>query len=1017
MNILLEGTKAGSTQTHTNVGRETTTYRTPQDKEKIGNSGFALDISGTVMDNSAYTGHGRTTEEVMLEAGQQDITARRNYMAVMSNSMSDEDFAKLQKEGFHPGSTDIETVVTIVDHIKTALIKGGNQVVGYTDTVNDDVLKTITGSEVFARELKKQFAETDIPLTEENVTAVTDAWNMLTEAGSMTEGSEKYMIENNLSFSPENIYTSKFSASHESSRQGKGYYTAGGVAGYYAKKPEEIDFEGLKSQMESVIEDAGYEVNEENLTEAKWLIEKGIPLNVDTFSLLNDIRKQKFPITYQDFVSAATSAIADGIVPAKADLTKKQTYFEEAAELIEKINRIEDRATDIILARDIPLTMKNLLAVQDKMNHSSDKDSKTVQEPENVHGRRLLEEVRLSMTVEANLKLLKRGYQIETAPLEDLVSKLKEAESIYAKALTGQVDAEKAQEKASLYQETLTVVQGIASSPAAILTQVSYEDTLKNVYSYGVSRSLIYEKAGQTYETLMTAPRKDMGDSIQKAFRNVDAILENMGMTLSETNRRGVRILGYNNIEITEENLAEIKDKDNLLTGVIREMKPARVLNMIREGVNPLNMTLEELKQYLGNQTDTGEEMESYSRFLYKLENQKDITEEERSAYIGIYRLVRQIEKGDAAAVGAIWQSGAEFTLSNLLSAVRSSKRGHMDYSVDDRFGGVSSKDGGMERITEQIAKAFAAGAVPDQRDLKEILEEAGSEEAGEKFDRMLFDQARSAMKSEDMVYRYLENYDQTATADNLLTAGMLLKTPETIWRNLRNIREKEKANYNVQASEGKDNELEKAGAEIVGALDGREETQTAYESFKETLQNFLKDMTFETVQTSVDVKAMSMLYKQITFMGSMAKEENYEIPANINGSLTSINLKIIHGDQQESKVAISFEAEKLGRTAAEFKLEDQGLTGFCISSSNQWTQLLKENKELFEKKLEEEQVPMGEIYFAAGEKLDLTEFSLKESDNRQTLGNSGMLYRAARAFIGYVQETGIKKGNTAYED
>ena len=189
MNILLEGTKAGSTQTHTNVGRETTTYRTPQDKDKIGNSGFALDISGTVMDNSAYTGHGRTTEEVMLEAGQQDITARRNYMAVMSNSMSDEDFAKLQKEGFHPGSTDIETVVTIVDHIKTALIKGGNQVVGYTDTVNDDVLKTITGSEVFARELKKQFAEKDIPLTEENVTAVTDAWNMLTEAGSMTEGS------------------------------------------------------------------------------------------------------------------------------------------------------------------------------------------------------------------------------------------------------------------------------------------------------------------------------------------------------------------------------------------------------------------------------------------------------------------------------------------------------------------------------------------------------------------------------------------------------------------------------------------------------------------------------------------------------------------------------------------------------------------------------------------------------------------------------------------------------------
>ena len=45
--------------------------------------------------------------------------------------------------------------------------------------------------------------------------------------------------------------------------------------------------------------------------------------------------------------------------------------------------------------------------------------------------------------------------------------------------------------------------------------------------------------------------------------------------------------------------------------------------------------------------------MESYSRFLYRLEQDHDITEEERSAYIGIYRLMHQIEKNDAAPLGA----------------------------------------------------------------------------------------------------------------------------------------------------------------------------------------------------------------------------------------------------------------------------------------------------------------------------------------------------------------------------
>lgn len=1010
MNIMLEGTKTGSTQTHTSAGRDTTIYRTPQDTEKVENCGFALDISGTVMDNSAYAGHGRTTEEVMLEAGQQDITARRNYMAVMSNSMSDEDFAKLQKEGFHPGSTDVETVVTIVDHIKAALIKGGNQVTGYTDTISDDVLKNITGSETFAQELKKQFAQKDIPLTEENVTAVTDAWNMLTEAGSMTEGSEKYMIENSLAITPENIYTSRFSASHDSSRQGKGYYAAGAVAGYYAKKPEEIDFEKLKPQMAGVIEEAGYEVNEDRLADAKWLVEKGIPLNVDTFSLLSDIRKQTFPISYPDFVSAVTCAIADGTAPEKADLTQKQTCIEQAAELVEKLSGIENRAADLIMMRELPLTIKNLLAMQDQMNNGSGQVLLSEQGTENTHGRRLLEEIRLSMTTEANLKLLKSGYQIETAPLEELVAKLKEAEISYNKALTGEVDAGKAQEKASLYQETLTVIQGISSSPAAVLAQISGEDTLKDIYSYGLDRSLIYEKAGQTYETMMTAPRMDMGDSIQKAFRNVDTILEDMGVALSEANRRGVRILGYNNIEITEENLAEIRDKDDLLTGVIREMKPGRVLKMIREGVNPLNMPLEELKQYLGNQTDIAEEIESYSRFLYKLENQKDITEEERSAYIGIYRLVRQIEKGDDAAIGAIWQSGAEFTLGNLLSAVRSSKRGHMDYSINDSFGGVESKGKGREKITDQIARAFASGTVPDKKEIEALVEKAGNETAGEEFDRMIFEQARSAVRSEDAIYQYLENYGQTVTTDHLLSAGMLLKNPRSIWRGF-------KSNFDVQPADEKENYIEKAGSEVIKALGSREEVQTAYEGFRERLQNMLKDTAFTGSNTAVDVKAMSTLYKHISFLSSMAREENYEIPANIDGSLTSINLKIVHSNQQESKVAISFETEEMGKTAAEFKLTEQGLTGFCISSSDEWTQKMEESRELLEEKLKEEQIPVGEIYFATGKKLNLEEFSLKESSGRQALGNSGTLYRAARAFIGYIQETGLKKGNTAYEN
>ena len=161
MNIIFDGTKAS--QAYADIDRELP----PQAASRSAGTaagGFAVDFSGSALNNNAYAEHGKSMEEVMQEVGQENLTAQRNYMAVMSNSMSDEDFAKLQEEGFHPGSTDIETVVTIVDEIKAALIKGGTHIEGYTDNISDEVLESITGSEAFANELKKQFARRDIPL-------------------------------------------------------------------------------------------------------------------------------------------------------------------------------------------------------------------------------------------------------------------------------------------------------------------------------------------------------------------------------------------------------------------------------------------------------------------------------------------------------------------------------------------------------------------------------------------------------------------------------------------------------------------------------------------------------------------------------------------------------------------------------------------------------------------------------------------------------------------------------------
>ncbi len=988
MNITFDGAEKINARLHSNIDRDTTVYRSSEGTGKVQQDGFALDISGTVMDNSAYAGHGRTAEEVMQDAAQQDITARRNYMAVMSNSMSDEDFAKLQEDGFHPGSTDIETVVTIVDHIKTAMLKGGAQVAGYTDTVDAKQLKEITGSEAFAGELQKAFAEHDIPLTKENAEAVKKAFEKLENVRELSEGAEKYMIENHLPPTAENLYTARFSATEDGSRQGRGYYAAGDVSGYMAKKPESIDYQQLMPQIEKTIEEAGYPVNVDTVADAKWLIEKGIPFHKGTFIQKQQMGMLSLPETMEDFAQTAAAAIADGVSPMKADLTRTQSYLEQAIVIKEQVEDLDERAAALIRSRNLPFHLKNLFAASEELKRSGMAVGQiAVADTDNI---RLLHEVRLSMTVSANARLLKKGFRIDTAPLEELLANLKKEQSTYSQALMQEPQAEAADRKQTLYQQTLYTVERLRIAPAAVSADITPKDTLGKVQDSAAIRAMQYQKAGESYETLMTAPRKDMGDSIKKAFWNVDDILSSMNQDISEENRRVVRILGYNSMEMTEENFADIKQTDALLRQIVDGMKPAAVLSMIRENQNPLEMSLEELKQYLDEKQQEGaQEIESYSRFLYQLEQKNGITEEEKSAYIGIYRLLRQVEKGDDAAVGAMLQTGAEQNLSNLLTAVRSSKKKHMDYQIDDSFGGVNAKDSQINSITEQIEKGY----LKNRQQLEEMLADDEAKAAKAEYDKSLYEEVRTAMGSEEAVLRHLVDYGQPVRADYLLSAGEMLRGFSETFRHLKKLSKDQKESDALKE------------ADFPEKITNQEETLSVYEEMADKLLNTIEKESFEGTYTAMDLRAMSTVYKQVTFMKSMAREENYEIPVEIGGNLTAINLKMIHKSGEESKVTITLETEAIGKNAAEFTVTENTLSGYGICDTAKGSTLLNTRKDVFSTLLEKEGIVFGDIRFMEKANLDLKEFSLKAEKDRVSGKATEILYKAAKAYIGYIQE------------
>ena len=1035
-----EARNAGVSAARSNGNRAAAAYGSQQTKGTESRGAFTLDVSGTAMDNTAYESKKNTVEDVMQGAGQMDVVTQRNYMAVMSNTMSDEDFAELQKEGHHPGSTEIGTVVTIVDEIKAALVKGGKNIDGYTDSLDVEKLTEITGNAAMAEEIVKQFAEHDIPVTKENVEDILKVCATVAQLTPPGDGTVKYMVQNQMEPTVDNLYKAQYSAAADANKQGRGYYQDD--AGYYAKKAEEYNWQQLRPQMEKVIDNAGLEVLEETLADARWLLEKGLPLTEDGLNTLYQLRHMEIPGTMEDMISTAAAAISDGKKAGSANLTDDRTAAEKAAAYMEDVKSISDEAVDMVAAEGKRLNLRNLKAAQIQISLNIRVESYAV----SFGGRRLMEEVRLQMTVEANIHLIKSGFSVDTAELEQLVESLKAAQKQTEEMIFGKAEWKEAGSASGALRDTLATVKALGGMPAALIGKFAFQGrvqigatvsaaysekfTLENAHKEGAVLQNAYEKAGESYEALMTAPRADLGDSIKKAFRNVDDILKDMDLEISDVNRRAVRILGYNRMEISEENIGAVKSADSSIQRVLGKMTPAAVIQMIREGKNPLSMDMQELETYLDNrERSPQEDMEKYSEYLYKLERNHSVTEQERDAYIGIYRLFRQLEKTDGAAIGTLINQGIEPTVKNLLTAMRSNKKHGMDRKIDDNFGGIASSYTGKS-ISEQIESGYykklasdifdyldggKMDAVPSGGEirLEEMAEVLKKTEADEKLEqeytRGQAAEIRGAMAEEESIVRELLNFKQPVTADNLMAAGLLMKERGKAAGRL----------YELAEETGEQGKLEEALAGLYESMTDGDSMKEAYGKLGQTYADILESAAYGLDNRGrIDIKEISSLYKQVSLSGNMAKEENYEVPVRIGGEMTSINLKIIHGKAQGGKVMLSMETAAYGKAVAQFSISvhasgEYNLSGYVACENKESAELLEKTGDGLKKALELSDIRITSLSFVYNSKLDLTAASKAVMQAKEeSPGENGAqgvstkkLYDTAKIFIGYIQK------------
>ena len=716
----------------------------------------------------------------------------------------------------------------------------------------------------------------------------------------------------------------------------------GAVEGEENPSSEENDFSLVENQVRSRLEESGMEADDENMAAAKWLYED-LPVTAENVALSSQVKELK---ETKDSVLAARIAdqMAEGVQPEKANLVK--------------------------------------LSVA-----------------EAVRFKRRLAETQLTMTADAIRTMSEKGISIDVTKLEDVVEKLRAAEKEAYQSELFNADLPVTEENINTLKETSQAVKQVLSAPVEFMgyafTQ-GVEDTLSSLSSKAEAFTASFDMVENRYESVGTEVRRDLGDSLTKAFSNIDTLLEEAGFETTARNERAVRALAYNQMPLTEENLVSVKEYDERVTTLMKNMKPEVVCELIRKGENPLEKTLDELQNDV-NEILAQNDIEdiSFRKYLWKMDHTDGLTEDERETMIGVYRLLHQIEKSDGAAAAQVLNEGKELSLSSLLSAVRTRKKAGMDVSVDDSFGMEKEVIASKNSISEQIYAAYGQNIAADlmgklsPQVLKEAMdgneeisaealleqcEEAAIAEENAFYENEVRSVREAAAKSESEVINFLEALDLPATLSNLSLVQEFRQMGAGKWRDL-----------------WKEEDTD-------AVLDAMEEPDSLDDVFAEIEENMQKELVERRESDDItydEITWQNQMSRLFTFHGAMRRCQVYEVPILTEFGITTCNITIQDGvEKEKGSIEIAMNSKEFGRLQASFKVKEKKVNGFVTVEDETSVSSCQERMDAFEKELEEIGFTMDGNTLITGQRTSLSVGNKEEGTKNQDL------YRIARLFV-----------------
>lgn len=895
-------------------------------------------------------------------------------------------------------------------------------------------------------QIENALREADLPVTKANVARVASAVQMTTILPELSQDAEAYILENQMAPTIENLY--------------HGQYSASGALDI-SVVDEEV-WQQLQGQITGLLQENGISVDEAVLADAKWLFANEIavtPENINVMQVMRDISENMTPEKVLDQI---IYAMQTGASPEQASLDDRQIVIAiDALQTLEEITP-EDVENTVRNVGQSEVTMQQLKQSVDVRNSGQserkDQDNVTeVSEAQQNGGsqtdnrpifsemitvtQRQLEELRLRMTLPAAVRMAQKGIDIQVTPLKALVEELRQQEQKDYQEILPDMKLDESQW--DRVQDSIVRAEDIRKAPASILGIGARQHellTMNVLHRAAVSTAAQTRQYQTDYEAVGTQVRTDLGDSLQKAFQNVPELLDSLGMEDTQANQRAVRILGYNSLEITEQNITKVKELDAQVNSVLDRMKPTLVMKLVQQGENPLDLPLDELDQRLAKLADEQDisSEEKYSRYLWKLEQEQGLTKQERDGYIGLFRLMHQVEDSDGAAIGSVMEAGWEMNLRSLLKAVRTEKRKGVDARIDDDFGGLSDLRYTSKNITQQIDNAFSGKEFSGEsssgstqqyyerlsrqimnemepaalreisdgdmeqlldRSLESLQEELkqaeGSQETQQRLYEQLASQLRETVEQSQESIRYLEQMGLPDTINNIQAAQQLIYQNYDVYHEIHERRR--------DVSGEEQDELRQSMEEIPDSLDQEDMLLQSYDRLGQSMEKILEHSYEKEMITSDELRGLKQLRTGMIFQSSRAGRYSYDVPVVTGDQVTTMNVTLIQGEEDTGRVQIYMD-----NISAEFRVQQGEIKGLVLCDDREGYDTLSGNGEKLTQALQQDGYNVKNISYSMNHRSRVEAMTAKAGEKVP----SSSLYRIAKTVVRYVMDT-MKQDDT----